>query len=128
MKLVVDMNLSLRWVEFLSSKGHEARHWSSIGAADAPDSEVMASARRNGQIVITNDLDFGSLLAHSGDEGPSVVLLRAPILAPEVIGPRLAFCLEHFKTQLTAGAVLVVGDRKTKVRLLPIMKAPFPSR
>lgn len=31
MKLIVDMNLSPRWVEFLAGAGIEAVHWSMIG-------------------------------------------------------------------------------------------------
>lgn len=31
MKLIVDMNLSPRWVDLLVSVGFEAAHWSSIG-------------------------------------------------------------------------------------------------
>ena len=42
MKLLVDMNLSPRWVETFSRAGIEAVHWSSLGVANAPDSEIMA--------------------------------------------------------------------------------------
>ncbi len=36
MKLLVDMNLSLRWVAVLSDAGVEAAHWSTLGANNAP--------------------------------------------------------------------------------------------
>jgi len=41
MKILIDMNLSPRWVNFLVAAGFETVHWSQIGAANAPDSEVM---------------------------------------------------------------------------------------
>ena len=44
MKLLVDMNLSPRWVEVLSRAGIEAVHWSRVGHEDAPDTIIMAYA------------------------------------------------------------------------------------
>ncbi len=37
MKLLVDMNLSPRWITFLADAGIEAAHWSTLGANNAPD-------------------------------------------------------------------------------------------
>jgi predicted nuclease of predicted toxin-antitoxin system len=37
MKLLVDMNLSPRWLKLLSEAGIEAAHWSALGRANAPD-------------------------------------------------------------------------------------------
>jgi predicted nuclease of predicted toxin-antitoxin system len=36
MKLLVDMNLSPRWVSLLADAGIEAAHWSMLGATNAP--------------------------------------------------------------------------------------------
>ena len=44
MKLLVDMNLSPRWIGLLQDAGWEAVHWSAVGKVSAPDSEVMAYA------------------------------------------------------------------------------------
>ena len=65
MKLLVDMNLSPRWIPFLLDAGREAVHWSTVGRADATDSEIMAFAAANDYVVLTNDLDFGAILASS---------------------------------------------------------------
>ena len=77
MKLIVDMNLSPRWVQVLVDAGFEATHWSSLGAHNAPDSEIMAYASVNDSVVLTHDLDFGSILAATHGEKPSVVQIRA---------------------------------------------------
>ena len=42
MKLLVDMNLSPRWVPVLIDAGFEAVHWSIVGAFDATDVHIMA--------------------------------------------------------------------------------------
>ena len=36
MKILIDMNLTPRWVEHLRIAQHEAIHWSSIGRVSAP--------------------------------------------------------------------------------------------
>lgn len=70
MKLLVDMNLSPRWVGVLSDAGIEAAHWSALGANNAPDSEIMAYARLNNYVVLTHDLDFSAILAATHGEKP----------------------------------------------------------
>jgi hypothetical protein len=62
MKLLVDMNLSPGWVNLLAAAGIEAVHWSSLGAASAPDTEIMAYAGARGYVVLTHDLDFSAIL------------------------------------------------------------------
>ena len=76
MKLLVDMNLSPSWVGLLARHGFEAVHWSIIGAATAPDHEILAWARQHGSVLVTNDLDFSAILAAGGAERPSVVQIR----------------------------------------------------
>jgi hypothetical protein len=52
-KLLVDINLSPSWVDRLARHGFEAVHWSTIGAATAPDSEILMWANEHGFVVIT---------------------------------------------------------------------------
>ena len=42
MKLLLDMNLSPRWVGVLRLAGFDAVHWSTLGASNAPDAAIMA--------------------------------------------------------------------------------------
>ena len=51
MRLLIDMNLSPRWVGLLNGAGVEAAHWSTLGAINAPDSEIMAYAAAHGYVV-----------------------------------------------------------------------------
>jgi predicted nuclease of predicted toxin-antitoxin system len=75
-KLLLDMNLSPSWVAHLTGHGFEAVNWSTIGAATAPDHEILAWAHEHNFVVITNDLDFSAILAASAVVGPSVVQIR----------------------------------------------------
>lgn len=56
MDVLVDMNLSPRWVEFLEAGGYEVKHWTTVGDADAPDRALIQWAEERGCVLPTNDL------------------------------------------------------------------------
>ncbi|MBZ5658202.1 MAG: DUF5615 family PIN-like protein [Acidobacteriia bacterium] len=70
MKLLVDMDLSLRWIGLLRNAGWEAVHWSAVGKVNAPDLEIMAYAAQHDHVVLTHDLDFSAILAATHGEKP----------------------------------------------------------
>lgn len=120
MKLLLDMNLSPRWAELLRQAGHDAVHWSNVGPATAEDQELMTWARTHGYVVVTNDLDFGAILAATQAEGPSVLQMRTAAVSPRSLGDRLLKALERFEQDLLAGALITVDERRERARLLPI--------
>lgn len=120
MRLLVDMNLSPRWVKTLADAGIDAAHWSSLGAMNAPDSEIMAYARVNDYVVLTHDLDFGAILAATHGEKPSVVQIRAEDVSPDVIGRRVAVALQQMAVELQEGALITVDPNRTRLRVLPL--------
>jgi predicted nuclease of predicted toxin-antitoxin system len=73
MKLLIDMNLSPRWVDIFVANHIDAVHWSDIGTTNAPDIEIMNYAQIHGYTVFTHDLDFGAILASTRAGKPSVV-------------------------------------------------------
>jgi len=119
MKLIVDMNLSPRWIEVLRIASVETVHWSSIGPNYAPDAEIMAFAASHGYVVLTHDLDFGSMLAATRDDKPSVVQIRADDLNPDVIGVKVIAALRQMETELQEGALITIEPNRTRVKVLP---------
>ena len=120
MKLLIDMNLSPRWVDVLAGAGIEATHWSALGAYSAPDSEIMAYASANNCVVLTHDLDFGAILAATHGEKPSVVQIRSEDVSPDVIGKQVVIALRQMASELKEGALLTVDPNRTRLRLLPL--------
>lgn len=114
------MNLSPKWQMLLRKGGFEAAHWSTLGIHNAPDSEIMQWARDNGWVVFTHDLDFGILLAHSKDGGPSVIQVRTQDVSPERLGPVILHALRAHEEVLESGALLTIDESKSRVRILPI--------
>lgn len=129
MRILVDMNLTPRWVNHLHDAGHQVDHWTSIGSATAKDREICEFAHASGYIVLTNDLDFPQILAHTRDSGPSIILLRGEPLVPEVRGAALLKVLAEFEQDLSRGAIVSIDlSGPPRARLLPIRyQAPTTS-
>ena len=120
MKLLVDMNLSPRWVLLLQHNQFEAVHWKDCGDPKAFDAELMAYAARDDYVVLTNDLDFGAILAVTHASKPSVVQIRSDNLNPDVIGEQVIRALRQMRDQLEAGALVNVEPQRTRLRVLPL--------
>lgn len=114
------MNLSPKWVEFLKAAGFESAHWSALGAANAPDPELMAFTKTHDYVILTNDLDFGSILAASGGNGPSVLQIRADDLSIRSIGKSIITALRQAEEAIEAGALMTVDPRRARDTMLPI--------
>jgi predicted nuclease of predicted toxin-antitoxin system len=120
MKLLIDMNLSPLWIEFLADSGFESVHWSKIGLPTAPDTEILEYARANGLVVFTHDLDFGALLAQEKSRGPSVIQIRTQDVLPKAIGEIVVRALNAGRAHLDSGALVTVDPNRHRIRLLPI--------
>ena len=120
MKLLIDMNLSPLWVEFLAGAGFESTHWSQIGEPSAPDTEILDYASENGLVIFTHDLDFGALLATRKTRQPSVIQIRTQEVLPAAIGELAARALRTSRSHLEAGALVTVDPNRNRIRLLPI--------
>lgn len=120
MKVLIDMNLSPTWVQFLVSHGIQAVHWSVIGEPSAPDSQTFDYAAENGFVVFTHDLDFGMLLAKRKLRGPSVIQVRTQDVLPAAIGANVLQAIDTGRVHLDAGVIMTVDLSRNRIRLLPI--------
>ncbi|GBU27300.1 hypothetical protein R84B8_00829 [Treponema sp. R8-4-B8] len=120
MKILVDMNLSPLWADFLNRNGIEAVHWSSIGSPDASDSEIMTYAKTYDFSVLTCDLDFGYILAVTHGKKPSVIQMRTGALRYDRIGTVVLNSIKLLAADIDKGALVTIDTRKTRVTLLPL--------
>jgi len=120
LKVLIDMNLSPEWVNEMASHGVDAVHWTSVGDPRAPDVEMMAWARAHGHVVLTNDLDFGTTLALTHANGPSVLQVRRRNALPEAMGSIVLTALRQFEDALASGALIVIDGGNLRVRVLPL--------
>jgi predicted nuclease of predicted toxin-antitoxin system len=120
MKILIDMNLSPRWVGFLVEAGFEAVHWSKVGPGDAHDSDVMQWAAKHDYIVLTSDLDFGAILAATQGLRPSVLQLRSDFLGPDLIGATVLAAIRQTRQELSSGALVSIDAARARLRVLPL--------
>ena len=121
MRYLADHHISPRTVALLKTDGYDIIRVSDILPQDASDSLILEHARLDGQIVITQDLDYSALLASTGYTRPSVISLRLQNNRPERLASILMKLLPMIEKDLKAGAVVVVEENRFRVRSLPIL-------
>ena len=100
MKLLFDMNLTPNWISWFGDRGFEAVHWDSVSARNTPDEVLLAWAASESHVVVTNDLDFGQILALTHSTGPSVILIRGSKVLPSQIGDVVIDVLTTYQQEL----------------------------
>ena len=98
MKFLLDENIPPSLATLLKNAGHEARHMVEIGYTSTPDFKISAFAAQSGEIILTHDTDFGTILALSGDNKPSVILFRLQATSNLAYINLLENILKHLKT------------------------------
>jgi predicted nuclease of predicted toxin-antitoxin system len=121
-RLLVDMNLSTEWIPLLQGAGHGAVHWSEVGDPRELDTALMQWAIANRYAVFTHDLDFGTMLALSGADGPSVLQVRCLNVLPEAIRMLVLLQLKTYGAEIEQGALVVADERRQRVRILSLQR------
>ena len=120
MRLLADLNIAPRTVEFLRSLGHDVVRVDALLPGTASDAEIVEVALRERRTILTQDLDFSALVALSGRSGPSVVSLRLSSSRVERVNQRLQEVLPAVAAEIESGAIVSVEDDGVRVRSLPI--------
>ena len=121
MRFLVDQNLSRKVAAALRAAGHDVVHTSEVELSTAADRSIAELAVAEARVVVSADTDFGMLLATSGAERPSVLLvrLRAPRPA-EALAAVIVANLDEVSDDLEAGAIVVLEDERVRIRRLPL--------
>ena len=120
MKLLVDMNLSPKFADFLVSDEISACHWSKIGEATAVDSAIVDYAFQNDYVIVTCDLDFSTILSVTHGRKPSVVQVRTRNMPLLDLADIVIHSIKQNIDDLNSGAILTIDAKKSRSRLLPL--------
>lgn len=120
MNFLLNMNIPRTLGPLLEREGHRCRHVGDIGLGRAPDTEIVKAARRAGEVILTHDLDYGYLLAVSGEAKPSVVIFRLGNVSAERLLRRLRDVLGVVTQALSDGAIVVIQEDGVRIRPLPL--------
>jgi predicted nuclease of predicted toxin-antitoxin system len=119
-RFLADMNISPKTVKDLRAQGWDIVRVSQVLLVDAPDWEVLDFARKEGRVIVTQDLDFSTLLVLGGYENPSLITLRLAVSDPETITTVLLRSLASIRQAITEGSAVTIEDAAIRIRRLPI--------
>lgn len=120
MNFLLNMNINRDMTALLQKRGHVCRHVGDLGMSRAKDVEIVAEAKRTGEVIITHDLDYGHLLAFSGESAPSVLILRLRDLSTDEIISRFDSVWSEIESPLMSGSIVSLSDKSLRIRNLPI--------
>jgi predicted nuclease of predicted toxin-antitoxin system len=121
LRFLLDESVSPLVRDALAAGGLDVVHVHDIGLTSAPDPAVLDAAVSEGRVLITLDTDFGALAARSRSQPASVILFRGHVTRRPSAQASLLFAnLEQLTEDLHAGAIVVIGDDRVRVRRLPI--------
>jgi len=120
MKLLVDMNLSPKLADLLSSNYITSIHWSAVGKMTATDSEIVNYAMQNNYVIVTCDLDFSAILAVTHGKKPSIIQVRTRYISLPDLADILVKSIQQNNNDLNSGAILTIDAKRSRSRLLPL--------
>jgi len=86
-------------------------------ARNRPDDHGLGGA--NGYTVFTHDLDFGTILAITQAQKPSVIQVRTQDIMPQSLGDRMQQILSEYEPILEKGALVTVDKTRSRIHILP---------
>lgn len=120
MKFIADIHISPQTVESLAERGYIINRVNEFISFNAKDEEILDLALREESTIITQDLDFSSLLAKRGMSKPSVITLRINIVKPDKVTKILEMILPQIESELNRGSIVIVEEDRIRIRKLPI--------
>ena len=121
MRFLVDNALSPRLASGLAAAGHDAVHVRDLGLQSADDETLFQLAADESRILVSEDTDFGTLLALRQTATPSVILFRhMPDRSADNLLAVLLANLDAVSLDLDKGAVVVIEISRVRIRRLPI--------
>jgi predicted nuclease of predicted toxin-antitoxin system len=121
-RFLLDANLSPRNSAYLAATfGFDAIDLMSLGLTHLDDTEVIEMAKREGRIIITEDLDFGKLYYRYERGRVGIIVLRLRVQSAAAVNRVLG---RFFADPVTASipldrSIVVIDDARVRVTTEP---------
>ena len=120
MKFLLDVGISPELGRMLEAAEHSYRYLPEHYPRTSTDAQILEFARENDEVIITHDTDFGTLLAFSAEEAPSIILFRIHHISAELFFKLITENWAEIELPLEEGALVVIEVNSIRVRRLPI--------
>jgi len=117
MRWLVDECIDAGLVAHLRDAGHDVVYMAEIAPA-ANDAEILARARSDGRLLLTEDKDFGDLVFRRGGEVPGIVLLRLDPAMHALKRRRLDAAMTRLAEEGLRGRYTIVEEARFRSRPL----------
>jgi predicted nuclease of predicted toxin-antitoxin system len=114
---LVDECLDAALVRHLRDLGHDVVYMAEIAPA-ANDAEILARARADGRLLLTEDKDFGDLVFRRGGRVPGIVMLRVDPAMHALKRRRLDAAMGRFGEKGLQGRYTIVEEARFRSRPL----------
>jgi predicted nuclease of predicted toxin-antitoxin system len=118
-RIKLDENVPADFTPLLATQGHGVDTVASEGLQGHDDADVWSAASREGQFLITQDLDFSDIRRFRPGTHPGLLLVRLRTPTRQRLMSRLAEILAAFNLDDWAGCLVVVSDHRVRVRRAP---------
>jgi predicted nuclease of predicted toxin-antitoxin system len=122
MKVLIDLNLTPRWVELLAGAGIEAVHWAKVGSKSTPDPGILTYAAKNDFVLLSHDLDLNAILAVSQGGKPSVIQVKVQDPNPDAVGALVVAAFRVAGAEMEKGVLAVIDAPQKRLRMLPLLE------
>lgn len=119
MRILCDMGVSMKVVDWLRDQGHDCIHLRDEGLQRLPNGAIFSKAIAEKRIVLTFDLDFGELAASAAGRGAGVIVFRLRNARADHVIERLSVALEQTIEPLMKRAVVVIEESRLRIREWP---------
>ena len=117
LKILVDENLPLRLASFLRSQGVEALDVREAGLRGATDEKILAWAKEQGFMILTEDLGFGSVIRLS-ENHPGVIVVRGcSNLSIKGLFEAILKCLKIIRDRALVGKIFVCEPGRVRINV-----------
>jgi predicted nuclease of predicted toxin-antitoxin system len=115
MRFLLDQSTDARLIAHLAQQGHDATRVARDDPHGLPDTAVLAIARVESRVLITDDRDFGELVSRLGQPHAAIIYLRLGAYADIALRiARLDYMFAHHADDLDQ--LLVVSPRTVRIR------------
>ena len=116
MKVKADENIPFRLVAALRDAGHDVQTVPEEGLTSRPDMDIWSAARREGRLLITQDLDFSDMRRFQPGTHPGLLVVRLRAPGAVALAARVSAALKTTPLESLAGCLAVLTERKLRIK------------